>query len=175
MQWYTLQVHSGSEFAVQEQVKRMMESEELSGQIGDLLVPYDEVSEYKKGEEIIKKVPVYKAYAFIQCELSTPLQLKIQGLPKVGKFVSGIGKQPVELSEKDIEKILEKDGEVKRIKKINFEEGDMVRINEGSFANFNGAVQNFDEHSGQLKINVKVFGRETPVEIHYSHVSEMEE
>ena len=91
-------------------------------------------------------------------------------MPKVGRFI-GESKKPTPLSKKDIDSILDKVQNRAAAKpKISFDEGEMVRINEGPFANFNGVVEDFDMASGILKLNVSIFGRNTPVEITYTQV-----
>lgn len=95
-------------------------------------------------------------------------------MPKVGRFI-GESKKPSPLSEKDINQILEKVNNRAAAKpKVSFEEGEVLRIKEGSFANFNGIVESFDMTSGMLKLNVLIFGRNTPVEISYTQVERVE-
>ncbi len=113
---------------------------------------------------------MYPAYAFAKIDLDTALWHRIQSMPKVGRFI-GESKKPTPLSKKDIDSILDKVTNRAAAKpKISFDEGEMVRINEGPFANFNGVVEDFDMASGMLKLNVSIFGRNTPVEISYTHV-----
>jgi transcriptional antiterminator NusG len=91
-------------------------------------------------------------------------------MPKVGRFI-GESKKPTPLSKKDIDSILDKVNNRAAAKpKISFEEGEMFRINEGPFSNFNGVVEDFDMGAGILKLNVSIFGRNTPVEISYTQV-----
>jgi transcriptional antiterminator NusG len=94
-------------------------------------------------------------------------------MPKVGKFI-GESKKPTPLSTKDIELILAKANEKKAPKpKISFDDGEIVRIKEGPFANFNGVVEEYDLEHGKLKLNVSIFGRSTPVEIMYNQVEKV--
>ena len=113
---------------------------------------------------------LFSTYAFAKIDLDTALWHRIQSMPKVGRFI-GESKKPTALSDKDINLILEKAKNKAAAKpKISFDEGEMVRINEGPFANFNGIVESFDLVSGVLKLNVSIFGRNTPVEISYTQV-----
>jgi transcriptional antiterminator NusG len=167
--WYAIQTHSGSELAI----KRALEK--LSQEMGDdridqVLVPTEDLIEIKKGVKTIVERPLYSAYVFARLDLDTALWHRIQSMPKVGRFI-GESKKPTPLSEKDINQILEKINKREQPKpKVSFEEGEMVRINDGSFANFNGIVESFDLASGMLKLNVVIFGRNTPVEISYTQV-----
>lgn len=168
-QWYAIQTHSGSELTVKRALQRLAD-EMADGRISQVLVPTEDLIEVKKGNKTIVERPLYPAYAFAEIDLDTALWHKIQSMPKVGRFI-GESKKPTPLSKKDIDSILDKVNNRAAAKpKISFDEGEMVRINEGPFSNFNGIVEDFDMASGQLKLNVSIFGRNTPVEIAYTQV-----
>jgi transcriptional antiterminator NusG len=168
-QWYAIQTHSGSEIAVKNALLRLKE-EMKNDRISEVLVPTEDLIEMKKGEKVVVERPLYPAYAFARIDLDTALWHQIQSMPKVGRFI-GESKRPTPLSEKDINSILEKvEKKAAPRPKISFEQGETVRIKEGSFANFNGIVENFDMTSGMLTLNVSIFGRNTPVEISYTQV-----
>ena len=167
--WYAIQTYSGSELAVKRALIQLSE-EMADGRIAEVLVPTEDLIEIKKGKKSIVERPLYPAYAFAKIELDTELWHGIQAMPKVGRFI-GESKKPTPLSEKDIAAILDKVNNRAAAKpKVSFDEGEMVRVNEGPFANFNGIVEDFDMASGMLKLNVSIFGRNTPVEISYSQV-----
>ncbi len=167
--WYAIQTHSGSELTIKRALEKL--SEELAdGKIAQVLVPTEDLIEIKKGEKVIVERPLYSAYVFAQIDLSTSLWHAIQSMPKVGRFI-GESKKPTPLSDKDVQQIINKVEKREQPKpKVSFEEGEMVRIKDGSFANFNGIVETFDLTSGMLKLNVVIFGRNTPVEISYIQV-----
>lgn len=171
--WYAIQTHSGSELTVKralEQLSRDMQD----GRIDQVIVPTEDLIEIKKGKKTIVEKPLYSAYVFARIDLDTALWHAIQSMPKVGRFI-GESKKPSPLSEKDINQILEKVQNRAAAKpKVSFDEGEMLRITEGSFANFNGVVESFDMASGMLKLNVLIFGRNTPVEISYTQVERVE-
>ncbi len=168
-QWYAIQTHSGSELAVKRALERLAD-EMADGKISEVLVPTEDLIEVKKGKKTIVERPLYPAYAFAKIELDTALWHRIQSMPKVGRFI-GESKKPTPLSNKDIDSILDKVQNRAAAKpKVSFDEGELVRINEGPFANFNGVVEDFDMASGILKLNVSIFGRNTPVEINYTQV-----
>lgn len=168
-QWYAIQTHSGSELTVKRALERLAE-EMADGQISKVLVPTEDLIEVKKGNKSIVERPLYPAYAFAEIDLDTALWHKIQSMPKVGRFI-GESKKPTPLSKKDVDAILDKiENRAAAKPKISFDEGEMVRINEGPFANFNGVVEDFDMAAGILKLNVSIFGRNTPVEIAYTQV-----
>ncbi|MGB6329410.1 MAG: transcription termination/antitermination protein NusG [Halarcobacter sp.] len=168
-QWYAIQTHSGSELTVKRALQRLAD-EMADGKISQVLVPTEDLIEVKKGNKTIVERPLYPAYAFAEIDLDTALWHRIQSMPKVGRFI-GESKKPTPLSKKDIDSILDKvENRAAAKPKISFDEGEMVRINEGPFSNFNGIVEDFDMASGQLKLNVSIFGRNTPVEIAYTQV-----
>ena len=167
--WYAIQTYSGSELTVKRALLQLAE-EMADGKIAEVLVPTEDLIEVKKGKKSIVERPLYTAYAFAKIDLDTSLWHGIQAMPKVGRFI-GESKKPTPLSDKDIAAILDKVNNRAAAKpKVSFDEGEMVRVNEGPFANFNGIVEDFDMASGQLKLNVSIFGRNTPVEISYTQV-----
>ncbi|RLA82518.1 MAG: transcription termination/antitermination protein NusG [Epsilonproteobacteria bacterium] len=167
--WYAIQTHSGSELTIKNALDKLSNEME-DGRIEQVLVPTEDLIEIKKGEKIIIERPLYSAYVFAKIDLDTALWHAIQSMPKVGRFI-GESKKPTPLSDKDVQQILDKVAKREAPKpKVSFEEGEMVRIKDGSFANFNGLVENFDLTAGMLTLNVVIFGRNTPVEISYTQV-----
>lgn len=170
--WYAIQTHSGSELAVKRALEKLAQ-EMGSDKIEEVLVPTEDLIEIKKGKKVIIERPIYPAYAFAKIDLDTALWHRIQSMSKVGRFI-GESRKPTALVDKDINLILEKVHNRAAAKpKISFNEGEMVRINEGPFSNFNGVVEDFDMGSGVLKLNVSIFGRNTPVEISYTQVEKV--
>ena len=171
--WYAIQTYAGSEMSVKRAIENLMKDGGISEQLKDIVVPTEDVIEFKNGKEKISSRSLYSGYVFANLDLSTELWHKIQSLPKVGRFI-GESKKPTPLSEKDIKLILEKAQNKAAPKpKISFDEGENVRIIEGPFANFTGAVEEYDMVRGILKLNVSIFGRSTPVEILYSQVEKI--
>ena len=171
--WYAIQTHSGSELTIKRALEQLSTDME-DGRIEQVLVPTEDLIEIKKGKKTVVERPLYSAYVFASIDLDTALWHAIQSMPKVGRFI-GESKKPSPLSEKDINQILEKVNNRAAAKpKVSFDIGEMLRIKEGSFANFNGLVESFDMSSGMLKLNVLIFGRNTPVEISYSQVERVE-
>lgn len=176
--WYAIQTYAGSEMAVKRAIENLIRDNDLSSQISQILVPTEDVIEFKNGKEKISERSLYSGYCFVCLEFSIELWHKIQSLPKVSRFIgenkAGDRKQPTPLNEKDIKLILEKAQNKAAPKpKISFEEGENVRIIEGPFANFTGIVEEYDMVRGLLKLNVSIFGRSTPVEILYSQVEKI--
>jgi len=171
--WYAIQTHSGSELTIKRALERLKEDLD-DGRIDQVLVPTEDLIEIKKGKKTIIEKPLYSAYVFARIDLDTALWHAIQSMPKVGRFI-GEAKKPSPLSDKDIKQILDKVEKRSAPKpKVSFEKGELLRIKDGSFANFNGQVESFDLASGMLKLNVLIFGRNTPVEISYTQVERVE-
>lgn len=171
--WYAIQTYAGSEMAVKRAIEALKQDEALEAKIGEVLVPTEDVIEVKNTKQIIKERSLYPGYCFANLDLDTTLWHRIQMLPKVSRFI-GEAKKPSPLPEKDIEIILEKINNREAPKpKINFDEGETVRIVDGPFANFNGIVEEYDMIHGKLRLNVSIFGRSTPIEISYSQVEKI--
>ncbi len=173
LQWYAIQTYAGSERAVKRAIEQMRIDYNLQDKIEQVVVPTEEVIEVKNGEKKITERSLYSGYVFAHIDLDTALWHKIQSLPKVSRFI-GEQKTPTPLSQSDIDVILEKmEQKAPPRPKIDFENGEMVRIIEGPFANFTGVVEEYDLDHGKLKLNVSIFGRNTPVEILYSQVEKI--
>jgi len=172
-QWYAIQTYAGSERAVKRAIEQMAIDYGLEDKIEQIVVPTEEVIEVKNGEKKITERSLYSGYVFAHIDLDTALWHKIQALPKVSRFI-GEQKTPTPLNDSDIQVILEKmEHKAPPRPKIDFEKGEMVRIIEGPFANFTGMVEEYDLDHGKLKLNVSIFGRNTPVEILYSQVEKI--
>jgi transcriptional antiterminator NusG len=172
-QWYAIQTYAGSERSVKESIERLTKDYGLEDKVERIVVPTEEVIEVKNGEKRITERSLYPGYAFAHIDLDTDLWHKIQSLPKVSRFI-GEQKTPTPLSDADIKVILEKMEKKSAPRpKIDFEMGEMVRIIDGPFANFTGMVEEYDLDHGKLRLNVSIFGRNTPVEILYTQVEKI--
>ena len=169
-QWYAIQVYSGSEQAVKKGIELLAIENGIEDQIDSIIVPTEEVIEVKNGDKKITERVLYSGYVFASVDLDTSLWHKIQSLPRVSRFI-GEGKTATPLSDADIKVILDKmEQKTAPRPKVDFENGEMVRIIDGPFSNFTGLVEEYDLDHGKLKLNVSIFGRNTPVEILYTQV-----
>ncbi|EOA2864022.1 transcription termination/antitermination protein NusG, partial [Campylobacter upsaliensis] len=142
--WYAIQTYAGSEMAVKRAIENLVKDNKIEERLKEIVVPTEDVIEFKNGKEKISERSLYSGYVFANLNLDTELWHRIQSLPKVGRFI-GESKNPTPLSEKDINLILEKAYNKAAPKpKISFEEGENVRITEGPFANFTGIVEEYD-------------------------------
>jgi len=172
-QWYAIQTYSGSEKAVKAGIEQLAKDYGLEERVEQIVVPTEEVIEVKNGEKKITERTLYSGYVFASVDLDTNLWHKIQSLPRVSRFI-GEQKTPTALTDADIKVILDKmENQGAPRPKIDFETGEMVRIIDGPFANFTGMVEEYDLDHGKLKLNVSIFGRNTPVEILYTQVEKI--
>ncbi len=172
-QWYAIQVYSGSEQSVKRGIEQLVIDHGIEEKVERIVVPTEEVIEVKNGEKKITERVLYSGYAFAHIDLDTDLWHKIQSLPRVSRFI-GEQKTPTALTESDVKNILDKMEQKSAPRpKVDFETGEMVRIIDGSFSNFTGMVEEYDLNHGTLKLNVSIFGRNTPVEILYTQVEKI--
>lgn len=172
-QWYAIQTYAGSERSVKKAIEQLVVDHGIEEKLESVVVPTEEVIEVKNGVKKITERSLYSGYAFAHIDLDTDLWHKIQSLPKVSRFI-GEQKTPTALTEADIKVILEKMEKKSAPRpKVDFETGEMVRIVDGPFANFTGMVEEYDLDHGKLRLNVSIFGRNTPVEILYTQVEKI--
>ncbi|MBD3789177.1 MAG: transcription termination/antitermination protein NusG [Campylobacterales bacterium] len=172
-QWYAIQTYAGSEQSVKRAIEQLVKDFGIEEKVERVVVPTEEVIEVKNGVKKITERSLYSGYVFAHIDLDTDLWHKIQRLPKVSRFI-GEQKTPTALSEADIRLILEKmEKKAAPRPKVDFETGEMVRIIDGPFANFTGMVEEYDLDHGKLRLNVSIFGRNTPVEILYTQVEKI--
>lgn len=172
-QWYAIQTYSGSELSVKRAIEQLVIDYGIEEKVERIVVPTEEVIEVKDGKKKITERTLYSGYAFAQLDLDTDLWHKIQSLPRVSRFI-GEQKTPTVLPASDVKNILDKMEQKSAPRpKVDFETGEMVRIVDGAFANFTGMVEEYDLDHGKLKLNVSIFGRNTPVEILYTQVEKI--
>ncbi|MGV1098090.1 transcription termination/antitermination protein NusG [Thiovibrio sp. JS02] len=170
--WYILHTYSGFE----EQVKNaMLERIKTAGQddlFGEILVPTEQVVEMVKGAKKTSSRKFFPGYILVNVDLNDETWHTVRGTPKVTGFV-GNDMSPDPLSDEDAMKIIGriKDGALKPKPKVSFEQGDVVRVIDGPFSNFQGVVDEVFPDKGRVRVLVSIFGRETPVELEYIQVS----
>jgi len=173
LQWYAIQVYSGSEQSVKKGIELLAVEYGIEEKVEKIIVPIEEVIEVKNGEKKITERVLYSGYVFAHVDLDTDLWHKVQSLPRVSRFI-GEGKTATPLTSADIKVILDKMEKKEAPRpKVDFENGEMVRIVDGPFSNFTGMVEEYDLDHGKLKLNVSIFGRNTPVEILYTQVEKI--
>jgi transcriptional antiterminator NusG len=172
--WYIIHAYSGFERKVRESLESRISAFGLQNRIGRIMIPTEPVTELRNGKKYTIERVFLPGYVLVEMELDNDLWHVIKNTPRVTGFL-GTGDSPVALSEQEVSSILFRSdvSKDKPATKIKFEKGEQVRINEGPFANFNGAVDDVNEDKQTLKVMVSIFGRSTPVEIEFSKVDKM--
>jgi transcription termination/antitermination protein NusG len=172
--WYIIHAYSGFERKVRESLESRIQAFGLQNRIGRIMIPTEPVTELRNGKKYTIERVFLPGYVLVEMELDNDLWHVIKNTPRVTGFL-GTGDSPVALSEQEVSSILFRSdvAKDKPTTKIKFEKGEQVRINEGPFANFNGAVDDVNEDKQTLKVMVSIFGRSTPVEIEFSKVDKM--
>lgn len=170
--WYVLHVFSGMEKRVQKSLQERIAEAGLDSYFGRILVPSEEVMESRAGHKSISERRIFPGYVFIEMELTDETWHLVKSTNRVTGFLGGTGNRPTPISEKEVNKILfqiEEGGEKPR-PKVLFEVGEMLRVKEGPFADFNGTVEAVNYERSKVQVNVTIFGRITPVELDFSQV-----
>ena len=174
--WYIIHAYSGFERKVRESLESRIRAYNLENKIGRIMIPTEPVTELRNGKKYIIERVFLPGYVLVEMDLDNDLWHVIKNTPRVTGFL-GTGDSPVALSEAEVSSIIFRSdvSKDKPAMKVKYEKGELVRINEGPFANFNGAVDDVNEDKQTLKVMVSIFGRSTPVEIEFSKVDKMVE
>lgn len=172
MRWYVVHAYSGFEKSVMRALKERIERAEMQDQFGEILVPVEEVVEMKGGQKSLSERKFFPGYVLVQMEMNDASWHLVKSTPKVTGFVGGTPNKPAPISEKEVDAIMQQmqEGVEKPKHKIIFEAGEMVRVVDGPFADFNGAVEEVNYEKSKLRVSVTIFGRATPVELDFSQV-----
>ena len=170
--WYVVHVYSGMEKSVHKALNERIERAGLQTSFGRILVPSEEVVEVKGGQKSITERRIFLGYVLVEMDLTDETWHLVKNTNRVTGFLGGSGNRPTPISEKEVEKILSQmeEGVEKPRPKILFEVGEMVRVKEGPFADFNGNVEEVNYEKSKVRVSVTIFGRATPVELDFSQV-----
>ena len=169
--WYVIHTYSGFEQKVKTSLVEQFERSESKENLGEIIIPTEEVIEVRKGKKKISSRKFFPGYVLINIDMTRDIWYMIKDTPKVTGFLGG-GATPVPLSEEEVKLIMEQmKGESTRLKpKVLFEKGEDVRVIEGPFINFNGTVEDVNHDKGKVKVMVSIFGRATPVELEFPQI-----
>ena len=171
MNWYIVQAYSGFEKKVVETIKDTLTKSNLEANLGEMLVPTQEVTEVKKGKRTKRQKKYFPGYVLVKLDMTKQVFHLIKSLQKVSGFL-GTEDKPTPISDSEIQRILGQVSESANNPKsgISFEIGEKVKVCDGPFASFNGLVEEVDEEKSRLKVSVSIFGRATPVDLEYNQV-----
>lgn len=173
--WYVVHTYSGYEKKVKSNVESRVKSLNMEGRIHEVVIPMDDVIEFKGGKKTVVQKKVFPGYLLVRMTLDDNSWGAIRNTPGVTGFV-GSGAKPTPLSRKEVESILRvrPEDEAKKARpRLEFEVGDQVRVNAGPFADFNGLIDEINVDQSTLKVLVNIFGRETPVTLEFSDVAKL--
>ncbi len=169
MDWYILKVQSNREDSIRDGLLRRVAIAGLDYFFGDVIVPTEKVTEFKGGKKRITRRKLYPGYIVVNMEINDDTWFLVRDTPGIGDFTGAAG-TPTPMLPHEVNRILsrqeEKTDETPKLK-INFAVGDRVKINEGTFENFEGEVDSIDETNGRVTVMINIFGRSTPVELEY--------
>ena len=173
-QWYIIHTYSGFEQKVAESLKTRAEAFGFMDQIGQILIPTEEVIELRNGKKVTSKRMLYPGYVLVQMDMSDALWHEVKNTPRVTGFVGG-GNSPVPLTPDEVNGILNRQATSadRPRPKLNFEKNENVKIVDGPFANFSGKVDEVNPERNTLRVLVTIFGRQTPVELDFLQVEKM--
>jgi transcription termination/antitermination protein NusG len=172
MRWYIVHAYSGQEKSIQAALIDRIKRSGMADKFGDVLVPIEEVVEMKKGAKATSERRFFPGYIMVQMEMTDETWHLVKSTPKITGFVGGVGNKPSPVPQKEIDIILNqvKEGVEKPRPKILFEVGEMVRVKDGPFTDFNGSVEEVNYDKSKIRVSVLIFGRPTPVELDFGQV-----
>lgn len=170
--WYVIQAFSGFEKRVAESLREHIKLHGMEDKFGDVLVPTEEVVEMKGGKRAKSERKFFPGYVLVNMVLDEETWHLVRSIPRVLGFIGGTQDRPAPISQAEADKILNRlqESADKPKPKTLFEPGEVVRVNDGPFADFNGTVESVDYEKSRLTVSVSIFGRATPVELEFSQV-----
>ena len=172
--WYVVHAYSGFEKSVQRALTDRIKRSGMSEQFGQILVPVEEVVEMKNGAKAISERKFFPGYVLVEMEMSNDTWHLVRSTPRVTGFL-GSGPTPVPLTPDDVDRILHRvEVAAEHPKpKLSFDKGETVKITEGPFKDFTGAVDEINDDRSTLRVMVTIFGRATPVELDFYQVEKV--
>ncbi len=170
--WYVVHAYSGFENYVKQALGERIQRDGLEEKIGDILVPTEEVVELRAGQKRKSERKFFPGYVLVEMEMDDQTWHLVKSIPKVLGFIGGTSDKPAPISAKEAEIILQRlqDSTDKPKPKVLFEMGEVVRVIDGPFADFNGVVEEVNYEKNRLRVAVLIFGRSTPVELQFDQV-----
>lgn len=172
LHWYVVHAYSGYETHVMRSLQERVKRSGLQDKFGQILVPTEEVVEMRDGQKRKSERKFFPGYVLVQMEMDDDTWHLVKECPRVLGFIGGTTAQPAPITDAEADQILQRveDSSDKPKPKVLFEPGEVVRVNDGPFTDFNGVVEEVNYEKNRLRVAVLIFGRSTPVELEFSQV-----
>jgi transcriptional antiterminator NusG len=173
--WYVVHAYSGMEKAVERNLRERIDRSEMQDKFGRILVPMEEVVELKNGKKSVSERRFFPGYVLVEMEMADDTWHLVKHTSKVTGFVGGAKNRPAPISEAEVMKIVNQmqEGIEKPRPKVEWEVGELVRVKEGPFTDFNGAIEDVNYDKSKVRVSVTIFGRATPVELDFAQVEKV--
>jgi transcriptional antiterminator NusG len=175
MRWYVVHAYSGMEKAVERNLRERIERSGMQSKFGRILVPTEEVVELKNGKKAVTERRFFPGYVLVEMLMDDDTWHLVKHTSKVTGFVGGAKNRPAPISEAEVMKIVNQmqEGIEKPKPKVEWQVGELVRVKDGPFTDFNGAVEEVNYDKSKVRVSVTIFGRATPVELDFSQVEKV--
>ncbi len=172
LRWYVVHAYSGFESQVKRSLEERVKLKGMEDKFGQIMVPTEEVIEMRDGQKRKSDRKFFPGYVLVQMDMDDDTWHLVKETPRVMGFIGGTSDKPAPITEKEAQAILERvqEGAERPRPKVLFEPGEVVRINDGPFNDFNGVVEEVDYEKNRLRVEVSIFGRSTPVDLDFSQV-----
>ncbi len=173
--WYIVHAYSGMEKAVERNLRERIDRAGMQDKFGRILVPTEEVVELKNGKKSVTERRIYPGYVLVEMEMADDTWHLVKHTSKVTGFIGGARNRPAPISEAEVAKIVSQmqEGVDKPRPKVEWIVGELVRVKEGPFTDFNGAVEDVNYEKSKVKVSVTIFGRATGVELDFAQVEKI--
>jgi transcriptional antiterminator NusG len=172
LRWYIVHAYSGMEKAVERNITERIAQSGMQSKFARILVPTEEVVEIKNGQRKTTERRLFPGYVFVEMVMDDESWHLVKHTNKVTGFVGGAKNRPAPISEEELQKIVSQmqEGSEKPRHKVEFLPGELVRVKEGPFTDFNGSVEEVNYEKSKVRVSVTIFGRATPVELEFSQI-----
>ena len=173
--WYIVHAYSGMEKAVERNLRERIDRAGMQDKFGRILVPTEDAVELKNGKKSVTERRFFPGYVLVEMEMADDTWHLVKHTNKVTGFVGGAKNRPAPISEAEVLKIVHQmqEGVEKPRPKVEWEVGELVRVKEGPFTDFNGAVEDVNYEKSKVRVSVTIFGRATPVELDFAQVEKV--
>ena len=173
--WYIVHAYSGMEKAVERNLRERIDRAGMQDKFGRILVPTEEVVELKNGKKSVTERRIYPGYVLVEMDMADDTWHLVKHTSKVTGFIGGARNRPAPISEAEVAKIVNQmqEGVDKPRPKVEWTVGELVRVKEGPFTDFNGAVEEVNYEKSKVKVSVTIFGRATGVELDFAQVEKV--